>query len=397
MSSIIGVVQQQKTDGYYLSNKHITLPITKRYCAKDHPNHYLDKSYWRSGFINSGSESFYLKAECNYIDPDICIISPDVPLNQIKHLGWENPVEGFTPALSQDGQVKCKWDLAQFENTNAVYNYSIGLTKGGRKGITNNKIIKPPLPEDKNADRIYNTYCNQIATVKPPEIVTPIGDKGSNLSPPDQIQKLRSDDPLIDFDLECPIDTFGDGEMMSQCSYFSATSKSKTGINPADLCNEWLKNGNKSAGQESLKTYCDTNKTRDCLCINPEIDPEFEGQWESIPPNLRTSRGCWYPPCQSSGSYLITTEIQDNQKICDSDTVCDIINNWSRNKNVNVKNLKQDLKCTTNNTGVSPTPSSDTLFGIRIEYIIIGVVILIIIIIGIIYAFSGKKKEKSTD
>ena len=392
-----GVIQQDVNDRFYQTKKghggesvDANKAIPREYCLKD-PNNGtgLHINFWYQGAgTPKGPFDFHLK--CSLLNKFICDLPAENPnVSQFK-TRWADPA--FIENATESGRVACDWPKEKFLNTEWIKAYTDGVSSGGN---FKSKILSDGFKKDPNLDDMYTNYCSQKAIVRaslePPD-TTSSGTSSLTLTP---IDPLFQPDQEIRPNSECPPDTFLDGENMTACSFFKTTDTKTATDSPQILCNVWEKEGTQGLVQGAIKSYCDINKTRDCLCLNPSIDPVVKELFDAIAEvegSLATSRGCWFKPC-GSDDYLITSDIKKEQANCDLATKCSQVINIANSKNINLNEISQFLNCNVNGP---PTPSNKkgTILGIPTE-IFIFIVILVVVLLGIIIYmfFSGGTKS----
>lgn len=428
-----GVIQQNRQDNFFTTkHKHaladsVCKVIRDNLCLKDPHNPHLGSSYWFQGDVVNGGLYSHLK--CSIMDGNICDLAGEDPINSPKVLAfnphWENTLcsdyhaTGTSVAgQTGEGQVSCTWSKELFLKTPWIKAYTEQISVGGNQ---QSKIISSKgFKKDPNLDDMYTNYCTQKsitrAVLEPPasggvetttSSSTPLppltAANGTVLTIPQiPIDPLLQPIQQIDPNFECPPDTFlGTGERMASCSYFKTTDTKTASDSPQVLCNVWRKNGTLAVAEGAIKSYCDTQTTRDCLCLNPGIDPEVKILFDAIAEvegeegGLATSRGCWFLPCDSD-SYLITSELEKEKANCDIATKCSQVINIANSKGINLNNIKLFLKCDLDGP---PTPSNGggTILGVSVDVFIIATILVVALIVIIFFVFySGGTKNSDT-
>lgn len=414
-----GIVQQNKEDNFYETKKAHSggnvsdeKAITKQLCLKDRNSPARPGAdFWYQGPLPP-NDLQYSRLKCNIIDRNICDL-PGVNVDtNVFNPKWADPK--FITNGSEDGKVKCNWPKDLFLETPWIKAYTEGISSGSNQ---KSKIITDGFKKDPNLDEMYTNYCTQTAIARavleppippPPGTVLenqgppPPGTNGTTLIPQTPVDPLLQPIQQIDPNFECPPDTFlGTGENMASCSYFKTTDTKTASDSPQVLCNLWRSKGTLALAEGAIKSYCDTKTTRDCLCLNPSIDPEVKVLFDAIAEvegeegGLATSRGCWFLPCDSD-SYLITSELEKEKANCDLATKCSQVINIANSKGINLSNIKQFLNCDVDGP---PTPSNGggTILGVSVDVFIIATILVVALIIVIFFVFySGGTKNSDT-
>lgn len=422
-----GAVQQNRKDNFFVTKHHHAIGDStckkRNFCRTDPHNPRVGASYWFQGDTTTSGLFTHLK--CSILDGNICNLAND-PVFPPKDFSphWKNTIcddyhaTGTTESgQTGEGQVMCNWSKELFLKTPWIKAYTDQISLGNNR---QSKIIsKGGFKKDPNLDEMYTNYCTQKAitraVLEPSDSstlgietstpFTPLTAANGTVStiPQTPIDPLLQPIQQIDPNFDCPPDTFlGTGETkMASCSYFKTTDTKTASDSPQILCNTWRSKGTLAVAEGAIKSYCDTQTTRDCLCLNPGIDPEVKILFDAIAEvegeegGLATSRGCWFLPCDSD-SYLITSELEKEKANCDIATKCSQVINIANSKGINLNNIKLLLNCNLDNP---PTPSNGggTILGVSVDVFIIATILVVVLIVIIFFVFySGGTKNSDT-
>lgn len=213
---------------------------------------------------------------------------------------WAVP-NGIGDAAS--AQVKCAYDLAQFQTGNDITNF-----------LNGNPLN--PWQDQANVNKEYNEtimpyFCGQQVST-------------------------------------CPIDSTT-GKPMPKCSRFVSTANDGS----AAVCTEWITKGlaqqsgfDSSVADATMKNYCTKYNTPDCNCINRANDPDYK----LIAPTQTGNAGCWWNACRNPSVSLVpstenSTTVYSRQP-CPSSCKVDITNVASNFSVINIGQLQSKINCT---------------------------------------------------
>lgn len=327
-----------------------------------------------------------LNRRCAYLDPRLCDLDQDRWPSQHE---WANPLGGTDGGLSFDGVISCGYPLDIFIFQQPLERFIDKFTDSGEFSTSD---------VGSNLDtKLMPLFCGQKNTVvsinENSPFLEPLTPTVTGVT---TVTAVGGEDPITSV-TKCPIDifnNFGDNrEMMEECSFFKTTLPKvvENEVTPEDICTPWVTVSTDSV-EDTILEYCDTHKTRDCLCRIPgELDPTFNKIINATSSNLVNSRGCWYKPC-GSDSYLQGPSIEKQKKVCETEPICNVILNAIAKGNINLDDVKEVVNCNFANPHPS-SPSSITTTDIIIAVVIFVVVIIIFVIL--IWFTSGPGKSKS--
>ena len=260
----------------------------------------------------------------NGICPCIDNVSPN-----IKFVPGTNPTVGEfinrNETFNATAGVKCTYNLNQFQNIDAVMTYVNSFASTGKF--------------DKNLiDVIGPEFCFLQST-------------------------------------NCPLDVTT-GLPMKVCSNFVSLDEEI-----GRFCGNWRIQADKISPKivdNAFTTYCaQTSPTPDCTCVNCNK----EDVCRTINENLPGKIGCWFIPCKTVEDYLVPfSELKPD---CDA-TVCEQVINIINNKNLNIntKDFKTTIDCSSGGLGDQPTTPVSTFRNLIIGIIIVVIIIIIIVVVA---------------
>ena len=161
------------------------------------------------------------------------------------------------------------------------------------------------------------------------------------------------------------------------------------------LCKDW-RSSNIDLADDTQLEYCDNNSDNGtCACYNRSDNQVYDLINEDIDYN----DGCWYKPCTSPDSYLVSSNLINTDPPCPcQDEICDNINVVIGNSQSNLPQsaFEEVILCPITSTPIpipEPTKSSSSS-----TFFIIGIIIfifIIIIILGLVYYFSYYNKQST--
>lgn len=175
------------------------------------------------------------------------------------------------------------------------------------------------------------------------------------------------------------------GNGAAKCSNFNSNAGS-------EVCQGWTTQTDRQITQAwstSMKNYCNANPDAlECGCLSRKISSQptsviYNQLAAAIAPTVNDA--CWFEPCRPGGNlanpYLITEDFVNAP--CPT-TICENINNYINDQNININNVQQYVTCSLSNN------NNTTNINYWWIIAIIGIILFLIIILLLVHASRRK-------
>lgn len=147
-----------------------------------------------------------------------------------------------------------------------------------------------------------------------------------------------------------------------------------------EVCRDWRSKNIKTA-DDSQYRYCQSNSSDPtCACYQRSSDPVYS----LISGDISFNDGCWYRPCSDPESYLVASNLINDDPPCpDENVICPEVNRviGESVSNIPVSQFEKSITCPVTTT---PQPEPN---GTITTYRFIIIIILLVIIIFIFFLF----------
>ena len=184
--------------------------------------------------------------------------------------------------------------------------------------------------------------------------------------------------PYTDY---CPIDTVT-GLKMTDCSRMVLQNDP---FGYSDICGNWC-NENTDACETTINTYCLSNNTPDCSCVNRGSNQTYEALVGKTPLS-DVNEACWWFPCSGTNliPFLIPKDIADNPCTTDLNICAEVTAAIDTiNTNINIGTSSGVISC---GQGADDTGGGgdERNFNTGLTLLLIGGAVIIVIIVILLF------------